>query len=197
MFTSRAEYRLLLREDNADLRLTEIGYKIALVTEESYRRTEEKKRRIIELVELLENSRVNPTPEINARLESLDSAPLRSPTSLAQILRRPEVSFSVISVLAPELASVPSALGLQVEVEIKYSGYVERQLESVERFRKMERVRLLEDLDYSTIQGLSREVREKLTRIRPRSLGQAARISGITPAAISLLSVYLKKQKIA
>ena len=99
--------------------------------------------------------------------------------------------------LAPELASVPSALGLQVEVEIKYSGYVERQLEGVERFRKMERVRLLDDLDYSTIQGLSREVREKLTRIRPRSLGQAARISGITPAAISLLSVYLKKKKIA
>lgn len=197
MFTSRAEYRLLLREDNADLRLTEIGYKIGLASAEAYGRTLEKKQQISNLVTQLENIRLNPTREAHQKLASMGSAPLQSQSSLAQLLRRPEISFSVIAELAPELASVPPMLGLQAEVEIKYSGYVERQLEGVERFRKMERVRLPVDLDYSTIQGLSHEVREKLTHIRPRTLGQAARISGITPAAISLLSVYLKKQKIA
>lgn len=197
MFTSRAEYRLLLREDNADLRLTEIGYRIGLATPGSYQRTQEKKRRIAELLEMLENSRVSPTTEINYKLESLGSSPLRSQGSLAQLLRRPEISFSHLACFAPELAQVHLAVGLQAEVEIKYAGYVKRQVEGVERSRKMERVRLPEDMDYSIIRGLSQEVREKLTRVRPRSLGQASRISGITPAAISLLSVYVKRRKIA
>lgn len=197
MFTSRAEYRLLLREDNADLRLTEIGFRIGLASEEAYRRTQDKRRRIAELVETLENTRLSPAPEINARLEPLGSARLRSQCSLAQLLRRPEISFANLSLLAPELAQIPPHLGLQAEVEIKYLGYIDRQMEGVRRFRKMEAMRLPEDLDYAAIQGLSREVRERLTRIRPRTLGQASRISGITPAAISLLSVYLKKQKIA
>lgn len=197
MFTSRAEYRLLLREDNADLRLTDIGNKIGLATGEAYRQTEDKKRRVAGLIEELENSRVNPAPEINSRLESSGSAPLRSQSSLAQLLRRPEISFSHLAMFASELAGIPNSLGLQAEVEIKYSGYVQRQMEGVRRFRKMETLRLPADLDYTVIAGLSREVREKLARIRPRTLGQASRISGITPAAISLLSVYLKKQKIA
>lgn len=197
MFTSRAEYRLLLREDNADLRLTDIGYRIGLVTDDAYQRKEDKKRRITDLLDMLENSRVNPTPEINNQLESLVSAPLRSQSSLTQLLRRPEISFSDIGLFVPALAEVPSHIGLQAEVEIKYSGYVQRQMEGVSRFRKMEAVRLPLDLDYATITGLSHEVREKLTRIQPRTLGQASRISGITPAAISLLSVYLKKKKIA
>lgn len=197
MFTSRAEYRLLLREDNADLRLTELGFRIGLATKEAYRRSEEKKRQVADLVKALQNHSINPAPEINSRLELLDSAPLRSHATLAQILRRPEVSFSHLASLHPELARVSLALGLQAEVEIKYAGYVKRQLEGVERFKKMERLRLPEDLDYASISGLSREAREKLMRVRPRSLGQASRISGITPAAISLLSVYLKKQKLA
>lgn len=197
MFTSRAEYRLLLREDNADLRLTEIGYRIGLATPVSYQRTQEKKRRITEVVKMLENSRVSPTTEINYKLESLGSSPLRSQASLAQLLRRPEISFSHLACFAPELAKDHLAVGLQAEVEIKYAGYVKRQIEGVERSRKMERVRLPEDMDYSIIRGLSQEVREKLTRVRPRSLGQASRISGITPAAISLLSVYVKRRKIA
>ncbi|MFQ5902802.1 MAG: tRNA uridine-5-carboxymethylaminomethyl(34) synthesis enzyme MnmG, partial [Candidatus Binatia bacterium] len=197
MFTSRAEYRLLLREDNADLRLTEIGYRVGLATPESYQRTQEKKRRISEVVKVLGNGRLSPTTEINGKLAFAGSVPLRSQISLAQLLRRPEISFSHLGAFAPELAQVPPDLGLQAEVEIKYSGYVQRQLEGVERFRKMERLRLPEDMDYSRIRGLSREVREKLTRVRPRSLGQASRISGITPAAISLLSVYLKRRKLA
>lgn len=197
MFTSRAEYRLLLREDNADLRLTDLGYKVGLATEEAYRLSEDKKGRVAGLIEALENSRVNPAPEINARLESLGSAPLRGQSSLAQLLRRPEISFSDLVLFAPEFAGVSASLGLQAEVEIKYSGYVQRQMEGVKRFRKIEAVRLPADLDYMAIAGLSHEVREKLTLIRPYTLGQAARISGITPAAISFLSVYLKKQMVA
>ncbi len=197
MFTSRAEYRLLLREDNADLRLTETGYRIGLATQDAYRRMEGKKREISAVLELLENRRLGPTEETNHKLVSIGSATLRSQTTLAQLLRRPEISFSDLNCMDPELAQVPSALGLQAEVEIKYQGYVQRQLEGVQRFRKMEQLRLPEDLNYSEISGLSREVREKLIRVRPRSLGQASRISGITPAALSLLSVYLKKRKLA
>ncbi|MEK6613719.1 MAG: tRNA uridine-5-carboxymethylaminomethyl(34) synthesis enzyme MnmG [Candidatus Binatota bacterium] len=197
MFTSRAEYRLLLREDNADLRLTDLGYKVGLATEEAYRLSEDKKGRVAGLIEALENSRVNPAPEINARLESLGSAPLRGQSSLAQLLRRPEISFSDLVLFAPEFAGVSASLGLQAEVEIKYSGYVQRQMEGVKRFRKIEAVRLPADLDYMAIAGLSHEVREKLALIRPCTLGQAARISGITPAAVSFLSVYLKKQMVA
>ncbi len=197
MFTSRAEYRLLLREDNADLRLTEIGYRIGLAPEEASRRTQEKRKRIASLVEILNNTRISPTPDINASLESMGSTRLRSQCSLAQLLRRPEISFTDLSLLLPDLAHSPYPVGLQAEVEIKYSGYVERQMEGVKRFRKMEALRLPEDIDYSAMHGLSHEVREKLTCIRPRTLGQASRISGITPAAISLLSVYLKKQRIA
>ena len=197
MFTSRAEYRLLLREDNADMRLTELGYKLGSVSEESFQRTRENRVRIDEILRILELRRVNPTRDTNQQLESVGSAALRSPTSLAQLLRRPEISFSHISVFAPELADTPSALSLQAELQIKYTGYVQRQLEGVDRFRKMEDVHLPEGIDYSMINGLSREVREKLTMIQPRSLGQAYRIPGITPAAVSLLSVYLKKQKLA
>ena len=197
MFTSRAEYRLLLREDNADLRLTEIGHRMGLATQDAYLRMEFKKKSISGVVGMLESKRVNPTDEMNERLFSVGSGPLRNQTSLAQILRRPEISFCRLVSVDPELGRIPTDVGLQAEVEIKYQGYVQRQLEGVERFRKMEQVRLPEDLDYSVISGLSREVREKLIRVRPRSLGQASRISGITPAAISLLSVYLRKRKLA
>ena len=197
MFTSRAEYRLLLREDNADMRLTELGYKLGSVSEESFQRTREKRLRIDEILRTLELRRVNPTRETNQKLESVGSAALRTPISLAQLLRRPEISFSHLCEFAPELADTPPALSLQAELNIKYSGYVQRQLEGVNRFRKMEDAHLPEGIDYSKINGLSREVREKLTMIRPRSLGQAYRIPGITSAAVSLLSVYLKKQKLA
>jgi tRNA uridine 5-carboxymethylaminomethyl modification enzyme len=197
MFTSRAEYRLLLREDNADLRLTEIGYRIGLAADPAYQRMEEKKRRVAEVTEILEKKQIGPTSEINQKLFELNSAALRNQISIAQLLRRPEICFSDLIFFHPELDRVPLSVGLQAEVEIKYSGYVQRQIESVERFKKMEKVHIPNDLDYSSVRGLSREVREKLGRIRPRSLGQAARISGMTPAAISLLSVHLKKRKSA
>jgi tRNA uridine 5-carboxymethylaminomethyl modification enzyme len=197
MFTSRAEYRLLLREDNADLRLTELGYQKGLAAEAEYLRTSKKKRLIDETIVSLGEMRLNPTAETNRKLESLGSAPLRTPTSFAQLLRRPEISFHHLTEFEHTLNETPPDLRLQVELQIKYAGYIQRQLEGVDRFRKMEDVHLPEDIDYAKITGLSREVCEKLTHIRPRSLGQAHRIPGITPAAVSLLSIYLKKRKLA
>lgn len=195
MFTSRAEYRLLLREDNADLRLTELGYKIGLATQESYDRMDKKKKESSTLVKSLAESLINPTEGANQRLESWNSAPLRGQTSLAQLLRRPEISFAHLAELSSDLADVPCPVASQAEIEIKYAGYIKRQLEAVSRFKNLETVRLPGDIDYSVVTGLSSEAREKLARIRPRSLGQALRIAGMTPSAISLLSIHLKKRK--
>lgn len=195
MFTSRAEYRLLLREDNADLRLTELGYKIGLASQESYDRMDKKKKQTSTLVKSLAESLINPTEGANQRLESWNSAPLRSQTSLAQLLRRPEISFANLAELSSDLADVSCSVASQAEIEIKYAGYIKRQLEAVSRFKNLETVRLPGDIDYSVVTGLSHEAREKLARIRPRSLGQALRIAGMTPSAISLLSIHLKKRK--
>jgi tRNA uridine 5-carboxymethylaminomethyl modification enzyme len=195
MFTSRAEYRLLLREDNADLRLTEIGYNIGLATQEAYERVNKKRHELSELIKRLEETWIGPGETVEKKLRAWDSADLHGQTSLAQLLRRPEISFCHLAELRDELRNIPDAVARQAEIEIKYSGYIKRQLEAVKRFRNLETVRLPENIDYSVVNGLSREAREKLGRIRPRSLGQASRISGITPAAISLLSIYLKKRK--
>jgi tRNA uridine 5-carboxymethylaminomethyl modification enzyme len=197
MFTSRAEYRLLLREDNADIRLTEIGYDIGLAKRKSYERTLDKKKSIGGQLEFLETTFINPSDATNDKLMALGSAPVRGRLSLAHLLRRPEISFADLHAFAPGLETVPVDLALQAEVEIKYSGYIRRQTDAVKRFKNLEAVRLPLDIDYSTVTGLSREVREKLSHVRPRSLGQASRIAGITPAALSLLSIYVKKRKLA
>jgi tRNA uridine 5-carboxymethylaminomethyl modification enzyme len=194
MFTSRAEYRLLLREDNADLRLTEIGHRIGLAGPVAHQSLEGKRQAIAELTNYLETRPVNPNAEINSQLESVGSSPLRNQATLAQILRRPEMTMDQLRIVRPDIPRHALDVDAQVEIQIKYEGYVNRQLEIVERFQRMEHVRLPDDIDYSLISGLSREVCEKLSRIRPRSLGQASRISGITPAAISLLSYYIKKK---
>jgi tRNA uridine 5-carboxymethylaminomethyl modification enzyme len=197
MFTSRAEYRLLLREDNADLRLTEIGHKIGLANDAANLGLQEKKRAIVSLIEYLENHRVSPAPEVNSRLQSLGSSPLKSPAALSQLLRRPEFSMANLRELDPQLPILSQDVGAQAEIQIKYAGYVNRQLEIVERFQRMEHLRLPDDMNYAEISGLSHEVQEKLTKIKPRSLGQASRISGITPAALTLLSFYVKKRRSA
>ena len=197
MFTSRAEYRLLLREDNADLRLTELSFQKGLATEADYQRTVSKKTSLDETIDFLGKTRINPTADNNRRLEAMGSAPLRTPISLLQLLRRPEISFQNLTEFESGLIETQPDLRLQVELQIKYVGYVQRQLEGVERFRKMEDVHLPEDINYTEISGLSREVCEKLAHVRPHSLGQAHRIPGITPAAVSLLSIYLKKRKLA
>ena len=192
MFTSRAEYRLLLREDNADLRLTEIGYKIGLAGATDFERVHLKQNAVTELIAYLDRTQVVPSSEINSALESFQSAPLRNQSALAQVLRRPEISLAQLRLLWPDIPNHRPDVDAQVEIQVKYQGYVTRQQEIVERFQKMEHARLPESTDYTRISGLSREVCEKLTRIKPRSLGQAARIPGITPAAISLLSFYIK-----
>jgi tRNA uridine 5-carboxymethylaminomethyl modification enzyme len=197
MFTSRAEYRLLLREDNADLRLTEIGSDIGLATSEAIDKVHEKKKKLADLRKMLEERQLAPTGIVNSALQSMEVAPIRNTTSLAQLLRRPEFSLDQLRRIAPDLPAFYRDIEAQVEVDIKYAGYVDRQLETVERSKKVENLRLPNDLDYTEIKGLSREVREKLVKVKPQSLGQAARIPGITPAAISLLSIYLKKRKSA
>ena len=194
MFTSRAEHRLLLREDNAALRLTERGRKIGLASDQSYSRLREKLANITRLMTLLQDTQLNPSSEINSKLKEMGSTNLRNCTTLVQLLRRPEIGIRQIADLAPEVSSFRSDVCVQAEVQIKYSGYIERQEEIVKRFRKLEDVRVPGNLDYAEIKGLSREVREKLTNIKPTSLGQASRIVGITPAAVSTLAIYLRKK---
>ncbi|MEX0804544.1 MAG: tRNA uridine-5-carboxymethylaminomethyl(34) synthesis enzyme MnmG [Candidatus Binatia bacterium] len=195
MFTSRAEYRLLLREDNADLRLTEIGYRIGAVDEEPYRRLHEKISDMAGLTKLLESKQLRPVPETNLYLAKIGSANLTNKTSLAQLLRRPELTIGDLVGFAPEIAQYRNDTAIQAEVAIKYAGYLDRQAEMVSRSKKSEALLLPDDTNYAEIQELSREVREKLSRLRPHSLGQASRIPGITPAAISALSFYLKKRE--
>ncbi len=195
MFPSRAEYRLLLREDNADLRLMPIGYRLGLIPEEQYRRFLAKKRLIEEILKRLSERRLRPTQGINDRLKAMGTAPLKTPVSLKELLRRPEVKLQDLAIFDPELEGLPSEVAEEVTFQVKYEGYIQRQQEQVEKFRRLEEVTIPEDFDYQGIPGLSNEVREKLSRIRPRSLGQASRIPGVTPAAIMILQVYLKKQQ--
>ena len=194
MFTSRAEYRLLLREDNADLRLTEIGHDIGLASDALCQEVSNKRQAVGDLISYLEQNLRVPDIETNSMLESFASAPLRNQVTLAQILRRPEISLAQIRMLHPDVPRYSQDVDAQAEIQLKYEGYVTRQLDIVERFKKMENAQLPVHIDYSKISGLSREVCEKLSRVRPQSIGQASRIPGITPAAISLLSFYVKKR---
>ena len=194
MFTSRAEYRLLLREDNADLRLTEIGHDIGLASDSLCHGVSNKRQAVGDLISYLEQNLRVPDSETNSILNSFASAPLRNQVTLAQILRRPEISLAQIRMLHPDVPRYSQDVDAQAEIQLKYEGYVTRQLDIVERFKKMENAQLPVHIDYSKISGLSREVCEKLSRVRPQSIGQASRIPGITPAAISLLSFYVKKR---
>lgn len=197
MFTSRAEYRLILREDNADLRLREKGYKIGLVKEDDFVRFLDKKKRIREEFERLENTKILPNSEFNEILVQLGSSPLKKPQTLKEILRRPEISYRELSFIDPHSSAfIGSDISSQVEMEVKYEGYIERQMEQVNKFKQLENIRIPESFSYDSIPGLSREIVQKLSRIRPNSLGQASRISGITPAAISVLMVYLKRKEL-
>lgn len=196
MFTSRAEYRLVLREDNADLRLTGIGHRIGLASKESYERVRSKKENVEELNAFLNREFVSPTSTINHALSRFGSAPLKKATSLAHILRRPEISLEQIRGMVTDIPYFSRNADVQAELEIKYAGYVDRQNDLIQRYQKMEHARLPDEFDYAKIRGLSREASEKLTKVRPRSLGQASRVPGITPAAISLLSIHLKKDRV-
>ena len=195
MFTSRAEHRLILREDNADLRLREKGYKIGLVKDEDFQRFLDKKKKIEEEFKRLEHTKVFPDPHTNEILTQLGSAPLKKPHTLKEILRRPEITYRELSFIYPS-SSISEDIFPQIEMEVKYEGYIQRQMEQVEKFKKLENMRIPEGFHYDGIPGLSREIIQKLSRTRPSSLGQASRISGITPAAISILMVYLKRKEL-
>jgi tRNA uridine 5-carboxymethylaminomethyl modification enzyme len=195
MFTSRAEYRLLLRSDNADLRLREKGYAIGLVPAPEYERFLAKKAHIATEIARLEGTKVNPTAAMNRLLDELGSTALKSAVTLADLLRRPEIEYAMLTRLVPPPIALPPAVTEQVTIQVKYQGYITRQEAQVARFKKLETKPLAGDLDYDAIAGLSTEVREKLKAVRPTSLGQASRISGITPAAVAILDVYQEKRR--
>lgn len=189
MFTSRAEYRLLLREDNADLRLREKGYKIGLVREGDYRAFQAKKDSIYKELRWLETTRVNPGDDL---LKSLGGGEIKKTTTLKELLRRPEVSLSPLYLLMGRKDIPAPKVVDEVEIQVKYEGYINRQKEEIERFKGMEGLKIPQNLSFDGIPGLSREVKERLNTVRPTSIGQASRISGVTPAAISILCIHLK-----
>lgn len=194
MFTSRAEYRLILREDNADLRLREIGHKAGLVSDEDYEKYLKKKELLDSELQRLGKTRVFPSDDVNNILKDLESSPLKKPQSLKELLRRPELNYEKLASLnPPDTEFINSDLASLIEMEIKYEGYIQRQFEEVGKFRKLEMVKIPDDFEYKNIPGLSNEIVQKLSKVRPQSIGQAGRVSGVTPAAISVLSIYLKK----
>ncbi len=194
MFTSRAEYRLHLREDNADLRLREIGYEAGLVKENDYKVFLKKKVAIEKTLSRISSLRVNPTRENNETLSQWGSATLKKDSTLQEILKRPEIHFKNLFAFDRGVGSIPESIQEQVEIQVKYDGYMKRQMEQIERFRRLEDMSFPEEFDFTSVIGLTTEVMEKLKKIKPHSLGQASRISGVTPAAISILMVNLKKQ---
>ncbi|GBO84378.1 tRNA uridine-5-carboxymethylaminomethyl(34) synthesis enzyme MnmG [Marinobacter salsuginis] len=193
MFTSRAEYRLILREDNADLRLTEIGRKLGLVNDERWQKFNDKRDAIATERSRLEATRIHPNTEAGERANGFLKQPMTRDQSLAELLRRPEIVYSHIAEIGAEKAEDP-VVADQVEIEIKYEGYISRQTDEIERLRKNENTALPVDLDYDVIGGLSNEIKQKLKTVRPETVAQASRIQGVTPAAVSQILVHLKKR---
>jgi tRNA uridine 5-carboxymethylaminomethyl modification enzyme len=195
MFTSRAEYRLVLREDNADLRLMEIGRQLGLVEDETYHKFLLKKYHIQQELERLNQTMLKPDPSTQDMMRKFNTAEITNPISLAQFLRRPEIDYSHIKQLSPSPLNLSQATEEQVEIQIKYEGYIQRQNTQIEHFKKLERYTIPDDFDYLTATGLREEAKEKLSQIRPVSIGQASRISGVSPADISVLMVLLEKYR--
>ena len=192
MMTSRAEYRLLLRQDNADLRLRRIGYEVGLVSEEIYTKTLHKKKMIEEEINRLKNTVIGAAKENQEFLTAHGSALLKTGTNLAELMCRPELSYEKLAEIDPKRVPLPDDVIEQVEIEVKYEGYIERQMRQVEQYKKMEKKKIPADLDYNDISSLRLEARQKLIAYKPVSVGQASRISGVSPADISVLLIYLE-----
>ncbi|KAA0566100.1 tRNA uridine-5-carboxymethylaminomethyl(34) synthesis enzyme MnmG [Rossellomorea aquimaris] len=197
LLTSRAEYRLLLRHDNADLRLTDIGHKIGLISDDRYERFTAKKEAISEEKKRLEGIRIKPTDETQAVIREAGGSELKDGILAADLLKRPEMNYSHIKSLVPSEIELDSDVEEQVEIQVKYEGYIEKSLQQVDKMKKMENKRIPENIDYSAISGLASEARQKLIEVQPLSLAQASRISGVNPADISILLVYIEQGKIA
>ena len=195
MMTSRAEYRLLLRQDNADLRLTEIGHDVGLISNERYQRFLTKKENIEKEIQRLKNTIVKPTQDVNELLINCGTSPLTTGTKMSELLKRTELDYDKLASIDPERPELTLQEREEVEIQVKYEGYIKMQEEQVEKFKKMETKLLPEDIDYSSINGLCLEARQKLDKFRPRSIGQASRISGVSPADISVLLIYLQVNK--
>ena len=194
MMTSRAEYRLLLRQDNADLRLRKKGWEVGLIDDETYHKLQEKERRIQEEIERVEHATVGGSAEVQSLLESLNSTLLKSGTTIAELIRRPELNYKVLAPIDKERPELPEDVCEQVEINIKYDGYIRRQMKQVAQFKKLEQKKLPEDIAYEDVGSLRIEARQKLEAYRPVSIGQASRISGVSPADISVLLVYLESR---
>ena len=192
MMTSRAEYRLLLRQDNADLRLTKIGHDIGLISEERYDHLLEKKKMIKKEIDRLENTTVGAADKVQSFLKENGSTPLKSGSTLAELLKRPELSYDKLKEIDDDRHDLPTDIMEQVNIELKYDGYIKRQMRQVEQFNKLENKKIPEDIDYHKVYSLRKEAEQKLSEIRPASVGQASRISGVSPADISVLLVYLE-----
>ncbi|MEH6940888.1 tRNA uridine-5-carboxymethylaminomethyl(34) synthesis enzyme MnmG [Bacillus sp. JJ722] len=197
LLTSRAEYRLLLRHDNADLRLTDIGAKVGLIKEERYAAFNEKKRMIEEEKERLKTVRIKPTSEVQELIASAGGSELKDGIKAADLLRRPEMNYAHIEQIIPSEQSLSEDIKEQVEIQVKYEGYIEKSLQQVERLKKMEDKKIPDNIDYDAINSLATEARQKLKQVRPLTVAQASRISGVNPADVSILLVYLEQGKIA
>ena len=195
IMTSRSEYRLLHRQDNADQRLTHIGAAVGLVPPERLRQVEEKYEAVRREVKRLEERGVPASEKLNAMLASRDSAPVTNSARLADLLRRPQVTYEDIALFDPERPALPAAVTEEVEIQVKYAGYLQRQLKQVEEFKREENRLLPEDMDYESVVGLRLEARQKLSQIRPVSIGQAGRISGVSPSDIAVLLIYLEQKR--
>ena len=195
MMTARAEYRLTLRQDNADMRLTQMGYDIGLVTKEKYERYLYRKENIEKELKRIKKIKINPTAENNEILERLGTTPIKNTQSLEELIRRPELGYDAVKELDPQRPELRRDIIEQVEIEIKYSGYIKKQNIQISQFKKLEKRYLEKDLNYEEVQGLRNEAREKLTKIRPESIGQAARITGVSPADINVLLIYLERKR--
>lgn len=193
MMTSRAEYRLLLRQDNADLRLTAIGHEIGLISDERYQKLNDKKRQIDEEIKRLQTTTIGTTPQVQAFLEQHNSTLLKSGMTLEELLKRPEICYNDLKKIDTKRPELPEAVTQQVEISIKYEGYIKRQLQQVEQFKKLEKKKLSLDFDYSQVPNLRKEAIQKLNEYQPASIGQASRISGVSPADVSVLLVYLNR----
>ena len=195
MMTSRAEYRLLLRQDNADLRLTEIGYNVGLISKERYEKFLEKRRKIEKEIDRVEKTVIKPTEKVNEFLEKNNSSKISSGVKLADLLRRTELNYELLKEIDENRGEIPEDVAEEVEIEVKYKGYIKLQQNQVEKFKKLETKKLPEDINYESIKGLRLEARQKLNQIRPSSVGQASRISGVSPADISVLLIFLEQQR--
>ena len=192
IFTSRAEYRLILREDNADLRLMEIGNQLGLVRDESLEKINEQKKEIHEELKRIKKTVIKPDQKVNSYLENRGTAPIKSGIFLDQLLKRNELNYQDVEILAPPPQKLSQKSAYQVEIESKYEGYIDRQQKEVQRFQSLEKIRIPENFDFASVYGLSNELKEKLSKVRPHSLGQATRIDGMTPSAISAVMIAIR-----